>query len=150
LVLLMLMKDLLTFVETSPEALVDPANVRYYSFYKDNKTLEYAELKFNGQQSIYSESYRVVHFYIPFPELLHPALLPKPHHDTSLILMQHLGIIYRDILDDPWFSAHRPIDKFGNDTTLTPDATAFYLADYFLNTISCDEQYRICSSITQK
>jgi len=144
-----LIKALLT-IETSPEALVDPVDMRYFSFYKDNETHEDVDMLINGWPNRNSESYKLLHFYIPFGELLDPAFLPTPYTDISLILMQHMGILYREAQDDPWFSVHRPIDKFGNDTTLTPEATAYYVADYFLNIISCNEQYRFCSSSTQQ
>jgi hypothetical protein len=147
---LLLIKALLTVVKTSPEALADPDNIRFFSFYKDNETLEDVQLKINGWPNLNSESYRLLHFYALDSELLHRAFLPRPYYDISLILMQHMGIKYRKAQDDPWFSAHRPIDKFGNDTTLRPEDTAFYLADYFLNIVTCDEQYRFCSSITQQ
>lgn len=138
-------------MKTSPEALVDPDNIRFFSFYKNNETLEDVQLKINGWPNRNSESYKLSHFYLPLPpKLLHPAFLPALYYDISLILMQHMGISYREPQDDPWFTVHIPIDELGNVTTLGPEHTAFYVADYFLNLITCDEQFRFCSSITKQ
>jgi hypothetical protein len=142
---------LLTIVKTSPKAFSDLTYPRIYSFYKNNETLEDEETEISGWANANSDSYRLLQYYIPFgPRMLNPAFLPTTSNDVSVLLMQHLGIIYREAQDDVWFSANRPIDRHGNDTSLRPEDTEFYKADYFLNIIACNEQYRFCSSITQE
>ncbi|KAH8674355.1 hypothetical protein BGZ60DRAFT_429373 [Tricladium varicosporioides] len=149
LTLLVLLKALLTVMETSPAALADTSNdTRVYSFYKMNSTAE--EFPIRGIQNELSNSYKLISFYLPFePGELHPAFLPKPHNDISLILMQNLGIKYLQPQDDLWFSAHGHFE-FNNSTSLISDSPILYRTDHFLNLITCEEQYRFCSSITHQ
>lgn len=74
----------------------------------------------------------------PIPEL------NRTDADIVIMFLSQNGIIYAEPVDDPMFSAHRPMG-FGLVTDLT-----YYQADWFVNIMACVDQFQVCNPNTQQ
>jgi hypothetical protein len=71
---------------------------------------------------------------------------PDASHSASLILISAFGVPFENQSDDPVFSVHQPYDS----TNAIGGAISLYRMDRLVNIIGCDEQYQLCSSLTNK
>lgn len=85
------------------------------------------------------------------PEHIAQPIRPKSDtsNEVSIFILQGLGIVFVEEHDDYWFSAHAEVE-YDNSTGVVPEGYRRYRMDAFLNMISCTEQYRFCSSITDQ
>lgn len=120
---------------------------RGYTFYTLAKTGEPFELVFSLRNQ-FSEDYKLMSLYFPFltKEELVPLLRPNTttEPEITVILLQGKGIKFLNKTNDPWFTAHQEVEY----NIPMPAGWHRYSMDAFVAMITCTEQYRFCSTIT--
>lgn len=124
---------------------------QFYSFYNDEENGLEFEFPFSwGNQ--YSKDYRLWAMWLLWePQFIAPAIRPKSttSNEFSILLLQGLGIKFVEKNEDLWFRANREI-AYDNSTGIIPSDWHRYQMDAFLSMVTCTEQYRLCSSITDQ
>lgn len=73
---------------------------------------------------------------------------PLQHNDSDihLIFLAADGITYSGPVDDPWFSAHKPVGSQSVvvDGTTTDNTNQLYLPDEVASPLGCTGQYQFC------